>query len=212
MKITVFGATGGIGGQIVRQGLDAGHHVTAVVRDPSRLTVPGRERLEVVTAARLDDMEALRPAVAGRDAVLSGLGPRSRKQVGVASSSTRSILRAMEAEGTRRLLVVSAAPLGPVPENETLRLRIATPLISRVLRSHYDDLRVMESAMRESSTDWTAVRPPQLVDAALTGRYRTAIGGNLRGGAKIARADVAHAMLAMITDPETVRRGVGVAY
>ncbi len=33
MKITVFGATGGIGGHVVRQALDAGHHVTAV--DPN---------------------------------------------------------------------------------------------------------------------------------------------------------------------------------
>ena len=39
MKITVFGATGGVGGHVVRQALDAGHQVTAVVRDPKRLRV-----------------------------------------------------------------------------------------------------------------------------------------------------------------------------
>ncbi|CAL9302576.1 NAD(P)-dependent oxidoreductase [Streptomyces sp. NPDC101145] len=215
MRITVFGATGGIGREIVRQGLDAGHHVTAVVRDSSRLPAQSEHhggRLEVVTAARMDDPEALRPAVAGRDAVLSGLGPRSRAQVGIASSLTRAILRAMEAEGARRFLAVSAAPLGPVPEDETLALRLMTPIVSRVLRAHYDDLRVMEAAMRESGTDWTAVRPPRLVDTPLTGRYRTVLDGNPRGGAKIARADVAHAMLALAPDPATVRRAVGVAY
>ncbi|OKK05922.1 epimerase [Streptomyces sp. CB03234] len=211
MKLTVFGATGGIGQEIVKQGLAAGHHVTAVVRDPARLAVKG-ERLEVVTAASLDDAEALRPAVSGRDAVLSGLGPRTRKQVGVASALTRPILRALEAEGTRRFLAVSAAPLGPVPQNETLFLRIATPIVSRVLRDHYDDLRVMEDDMRRSATDWTSVRPPQLLDKPLTGRYRTAVGTGLRGGAKISRADVAHAMLAVIDDPATVKQPVAVAY
>ncbi|WP_189529724.1 NAD(P)-dependent oxidoreductase [Streptomyces roseolilacinus] len=212
MRITVFGATGGVGREIVRQGLEAGHHVTAVVRDPSRLPVRHGERLEVFTAARLDDPEALRPAVAGRDAVLSGLGPRGRGQVGVASSLTRSVLRAMEAEGVRRFLAVSAAPLGPVPQDETPWLRLLTPVVSWVLRAHYDDLRAMETALRDSAADWTSVRPPRLVDAPLTGRYRTALDANPRGGARIARADVAHAMLALTTDPAAVRRAVGVAY
>ncbi|WP_157880486.1 NAD(P)H-binding protein, partial [Streptomyces katrae] len=45
MKITVFGATGGVGREVVRQGLAAGHEVTAVVRDPARLDVPAHERL-----------------------------------------------------------------------------------------------------------------------------------------------------------------------
>ncbi|MDF3146555.1 NAD(P)H-binding protein, partial [Streptomyces sp. T21Q-yed] len=74
MKLTVFGATGGTGKEIVRQALDAGHQVTAVVRDPARFTVTG-EQLEVFRAD-LADPQALRPAVAGRDAVLSGLGAR----------------------------------------------------------------------------------------------------------------------------------------
>ncbi|NUK70104.1 NAD(P)-dependent oxidoreductase, partial [Streptomyces lunaelactis] len=199
MRLTVFGASGGIGQEIVRQGLAAGHQVTAVVRDPARLPVTG-EGLEVFTAG-LDAPEALRPAVAGRDAVLSGLGPRGLKYAGIATTGTRAILRAMEAEGTRRFLAVSAAPLGPVPENETFFLRyVGTPLVSRVLRKHYDDLRGMEDEMRRSATDWTAVRPPQLKDQPVTGTYRTAIGGNLRGGSKIGRADVAHAMLAMVGD------------
>lgn len=211
MELTVFGATGGIGQEIVRQALAAGHRVTAVVRDPSRLTAEGA-RLEVCTA-RFDDPESLRQAVAGRDAVLSGLGPRSTKQVGVASRLTRPVLRALEAGGTRRFLAVSAAPLGPVPEDETFLLRyIATPLVSRVLRKHYDDLRIMEADLRGSATDWTAVRPPRLTDAPLTGRYRTAVGASLRGGAKISRADVAHAMLAMVDDTATVKQAVAVAY
>lgn len=41
MRLTVFGATGGTGTEVVRQALEAGHQVTAVVRDPARLTVPG---------------------------------------------------------------------------------------------------------------------------------------------------------------------------
>jgi putative NADH-flavin reductase len=41
MRLTVFGATGGTGTEVVRQALEVGHQVIAVVRDPARLTVPG---------------------------------------------------------------------------------------------------------------------------------------------------------------------------
>jgi uncharacterized protein YbjT (DUF2867 family) len=39
MNLTVFGATGGVGREVVTQALDAGHHLTAYVRNPAKLTV-----------------------------------------------------------------------------------------------------------------------------------------------------------------------------
>ncbi|MFI6939215.1 NAD(P)-dependent oxidoreductase [Streptomyces sp. NPDC050418] len=213
MKITVFGATGGIGQEIVRQALAAGHQVTAVVRDPARLSVQG-ERLEVFRAD-LSDPEALRAAVAGRDAVLSGLGARGMQDAksGIAARLTRPVLRAMEAEGVRRLLVVSAAPLAPEPaRREPVADRLMLGIVGRVLKAVYDDLRVMEDELARSATDWTSVRPPRLQDKPVTGTYRREIGGNPRSARFIGRADVAHAMLAMVDDPATVKQGVGVAY
>jgi nucleoside-diphosphate-sugar epimerase len=37
MRITIFGATGGIGAELLLQSLAAGHTVTVAVRNPSRL-------------------------------------------------------------------------------------------------------------------------------------------------------------------------------
>ncbi|MFF0747900.1 NAD(P)-dependent oxidoreductase [Streptomyces sp. NPDC004267] len=210
MKLTVFGATGGIGRQLVRQALDAGHEVTAVVRDPARLTVTG-PRLDVVRSD-LSDPESLRAAVSGRDAVLSGLGARSRADAGVAARLTRSVLRAMEAAGTRRLLVVSAAPLGPVPPGQGVADKAMLAVVNSLLKDVYADLREMEAELAASATDWTAVRPPRLTDKPVTGRYRRVVGGTPPRGRTLARADVAHAMLAMIDDAATVKQGVGVAY
>ncbi|MEV0097028.1 NAD(P)H-binding protein [Streptomyces sp. NPDC050738] len=211
MRLTVFGATGGIGQEIVKQAVAAGHQVTAVVRDPARLPVRLSE-VEVFTSA-LDDAEELRAAVSGRDAVLSGLGARKRSDAGVAARLTRPVLRAMEAEGTRRLLVVSAAPLAPAPEvREALLDRVMLSAINAILKDVYADLRAMEEEMARSATDWTAVRPPKLTNGARTGAYRTEIGGNPRKGRSIARADVAHAMLALVDDARAFKQGVGVAY
>lgn len=69
----------------------------------------------------------------------------------------------------------------------------------------------MGREMRASGTDWTVVRPPRLLNKPLTGTYRTAAGANLPGGQRIARADLAHAMLAMAGDGAVLNRTVGVA-
>ncbi|BFP52897.1 NAD(P)H-binding protein [Streptomyces griseus] len=211
MRITVFGATGGIGQEVVGQALAAGHEVTAVVRDPDRLPA-SQDRAALHAVVRLDDPAAVRAAVAGREAVLSGLGSRGRKANGVAERLTGRIVSAMEAEGVRRLLVVSAAPVGPEPADDPLVDRLMRRAIGAVLAELYADLARMEAALARSATDWTSVRPPKLTDGARTGVYRKVVGGTPRSGRSISRADVAHAMLALIDDPAAVKQGVGVAY
>ncbi|MFD5876008.1 NAD(P)-dependent oxidoreductase [Streptomyces sp. NPDC060322] len=211
MRLTVFGATGAVGQEIVRQALTAGHEVTAVVRDPSRLP-EGLRGTALHAVVPLGDTASVRAAVAGRNAVLSGLGARGRKAGDVAERLTRQVTGAMEAEGVRRLLVVSAAPVGPEPADDPLLDRVVRRVIGVVLKEVYADLTRMEAALAAGATDWTSVRPPKLTNGPLTGTYRTVVGGTPRSGRSLARADVAHAMLALIDEPGAVRQGVGIAY
>jgi putative NADH-flavin reductase len=220
MKLTILAATGGIGRQLLDQAVAAGHDVTAVVRNPAKLSRPVRAVAADLAAAVPADLE---PAVRGADAVLSGLGPRSGAEVGVAERGTLAVVRAMQATGARRIVVVSAAPIGTVaspgrpapprhdPGDGPLMRTLLTPMVRVVLRSHYADLARMEDVLRDSGLDWTVVRPPRLTDRPLTGTYRIAYGRNIRGGWRIPRADVAHYMLAALDRPETVKQVVGIA-
>lgn len=212
MKITVFGASGGIGGHVVRQALDGGHRVTAVLRQGAKFDLAA-DQLRVVRVPNLEDAEVLLPALEGADAVVSGVGPRGRKDGPVASNATRTVLWALEHAGVRRFVAVSAVPVGPVPAGESfLNRRVILPLIGAIARDVYVDLAAMEAEINHSSLDWTIVRPPKLVNKPLTGRYRTKVGGNVTRGYSISRADVAHLMLSVLGDRATVARSVGVAY
>jgi len=221
MKLTIFAATGGIGRQLLEQAIAAGHDVTAVTRNPQNLSaVPAR-----VVAADLASVDpaTLQPAVAGADAVLSALGARTKADAGVAARGTGSITQAMQAAGVRRIIVVSAAPIGTVPSpgrphpprhdpGDGLIIRyLADPIVKRALRGHYTDLARMEDVLRDSDLDWTIVRPPRLTSKPATGKYRTAYGQNLRRGVLVSRADVAQYMLSILDQPETSRRTVGIA-
>jgi len=129
----------------------------------------------------------------------------------------------MQAAGVRRIIVVSAAPIGTVPSpgrphpprhdpGDGLIIRyLADPIVKRALRGHYADLARMEDVLRDSDLDWTIVRPPRLTSKPATGKYRTAYGQNLRRGVLVSRADVAQYMLSILDQPETSRRTVGIA-
>lgn len=220
MKLTILAATGGIGRQALEQALAAGHDVTAVVRNPSNLS----RNIRTVTA----DLAAANPAalecaVAGADAVLSALGARSRSDLGVAWRGTRDAVRAMQATGVRRIVVVSAAPIGTVaspgrphppkhdPGDGFFMRHLGARFARAAFRKHYADLALMEDVLRDSGLDWTIVRPPRLADKPLTGDYRIAYGRNLRGGVHISRANVAHFMLRVLQQPEAIGQTVGIA-
>jgi uncharacterized protein YbjT (DUF2867 family) len=220
MQLTIFAATGGIGRLLLEQAVDAGHRVTAVVRNPKALSRP----VPAVTADLSDpDPAALVRAVAGADAVLSGLGPRSARDAGITAPGTRAIVDAMQASGVRRIVAVSAAPVGTVPTpgrpnppkhdpgDGILMRYVMGPLVKVALRAHYQDLALMEEILRDSGLDWTAVRPPRLTDKPVTGTYRVAYGQNLRGGVLVSRADVAHLMLRALDQPDTVKQVVALA-
>ena len=112
MKLTIIAATGGVGRELLQQGLAAGHDVTAVVRNPGKLSHQVRAVTADLTAP---NQAALESAVAGADAVLSGLGPHSNSDAGIAATGTRAIVAAMTATGVRRIVAVSAAPVSTVP-------------------------------------------------------------------------------------------------
>ncbi|PRX46995.1 putative NADH-flavin reductase [Prauserella shujinwangii] len=220
MKLTIFAATGGVGRHLLQQTRDAGHDVTAVVRNPATLPAGVRTVIADLAAA---DPAALQAAVAGTDGVLSCLGPRpSQRNDGITSRGTRAIIEAMHVTGARRIVVISASPIGTVPSpsrpnppkrdpGDGFFMRyLGNRIAKRRFPEVYADLALMEDELRDSGLDWTVIRPPALTNKPLTGTYRTALGRNA-GGTFISRADVAHCMLHVLERPETIQQTIGIA-
>jgi putative NADH-flavin reductase len=208
MKIALFGATGGTGRQFLAQASAAGHEITAVVRDPTRL--PDRTGLSVV-AADVMNPDAIGPLIAGQDAVVTTIGSRqARKPTTVQTDSTASILSAMRHNGIRRLVVVSNSGMITTGDGPVSRM-VVKPIVGRLLRYTFADMRRMEDLVRASELDWTIVRPPMLTDGRRTGAYRTAIDRNVRGGIRISRADLADSLLRCLAETALVHAVVSIA-
>lgn len=221
MKLTVIGATGGIGRAVVAQALQAGNDVTAVARDPAK--VEARVRVVPIDLSEPDIAE-LASAMDGADAVLSAIGPRRRGEWGIVSRGTAAIAEAMAAAGVRRVLVVTGVGISTVrtpsrpnparsePGAGFVMRRFATPLARAVIGEHMADVAVAEEVLAASGLDWTSVRVPYLVDRPLTGVYQVAYGVSLPRAFRLGRADAAHFMLGAIGERRAFAQPVTVAY
>lgn len=211
MDVLIVGATGRTGRLLTRGALERGHDVTALVRDPLKLgDLAGR--VHVVTGDVLDG-GVVSDAVHGREAVLVALSAAHRRKApAVSALGTLNVIRSMQRYGARRLVVLSASGTRPGrdPNLPWVFDRVIKPVF---LGPAYDDLRRMETSVRQSELDWTIVR----VSGALTngpakGVYRAGPGFSLPGGRSISRADVAEYMLDQLTLTSDVGHAVAVAY
>lgn len=198
MRLVIFGANGQTGRLLTRQSLEAGHLTVAVTRRPDDF--PFSDPGLTVRGADVHDAEALVHAVAGADAVLSTLGvPFTGEPVDTYSAGTANIVAAMQSTGVRRLVVVSSTGAYHYPgrTGAPFALRLVEPVITRTIgKAVYDDIRRMETIVRDSGLDWTIVRPSGLFDLPYVTEYRA--GEVDPVGAYTSRSDLAHYLLSVI--------------
>ena len=198
MRIAVFGASQGIGYQLVRLAVEVQHEVTAVLRDPAKLKMSAAN-LTIVKGDIVDGSSVAR-VVEGQDAVCICVGiPPTRKPVDVFSTGAANVLSSMANHPGQKLVVVTGIGAGDSQgHGGFLYDHIINPLL---LGTIYTDKNRAESLIRASGVPWLIVRPGFLTDGPRTGTYRVIddLSGVVAG--KISRADVADFILKQLATP-----------
>lgn len=202
MRVLILGATGRTGSLATRAALAAGHEVTALVRDPSRLDSDRRLRVLVGDATVGADIER---ALDGQQALISALGSKSVLRSGIAAPAAKNFVPLAEAANVRRVVVMSAFGVGETSAQAGLPVRTA---FATVLRSLYNDKTSADEIVRGSSLDWTLVHPVTLTDDAATGGVTAAERLSTRGAMRISRADVADFLVSCLASSQWSRKTV----
>ncbi len=203
MRVAIFGASGKTGGLLVDRALAKGYEVTVLVRNASKFK---KEGVRVVTgdATKLDDVLH---TVRGQDAVIDAIGGSTPyKTTLLESTSVRNMIDAMQAEGVRRLVVISMMGIGDSRTQAPFWYKHL--LMPTFLRGSTKDKILMEEEVIKSGLNYVIARPPILKDDRPTGGA-TVIRTNTTGHT-ITRADLADFLVDQLTADDYLGRAVTV--
>lgn len=209
MKIVIFGATGKIGRNLVDQALALGHDVTAFTRSSRKFERP-YENLQILQGDVLD-AAAVKRAIEGHEVVVCALGMPLLNKEGLRAKGTKIIVDAMQEIGVKRLICLSG--LGAKDSRDILPFHYKYLIVPLVMRHLYADHERQEDYVRDSTLDWTIVRPGNFVKGGLTGHYRHGFSAADKAPKlKISYADVADFMLKQLTGDTYLRKAPSLSY
>lgn len=207
MKLIIFGATGSVGRHLVLQALEQNHQVTAFARNPQALEI-SHPRLTLY-AGDVYQPDAVTDAIKHQDGVLITLG--SKKLTGqVRSVGTQNIVQAMQQHQVKRLICQTTLGMGD--SYAVLNFYWKVIMFGLLLRFVFNDHKKQEAVVKNSSLDWTIVRPSAFNDDETSESYRSGFSNdekNLR--LSISRKNVAHFMLRQISDKTYMKQTPGIS-
>ena len=168
-RILLYGATGRTGGLILNYALQQGYAVTALVRNPAKLTAQS-ENLTVISGlpTSVDDV---RRAMRGCDMVISTLSALSESDAfsirkipvpHTLETAIQNTIQGMDEQGIKRIVTLSSIGAGDSWPYAPWYMRWMIKLTN--FKIIFADHNAQESLLQQSDLDWTIARPVALND------------------------------------------------
>lgn len=208
MKITIIGASAGVGLETVKRALDRNHNVTTLSR--SAISLPENTNLNTLkgSATNKDD---LRKAIENAEAVIIALGTGKSMKTTTLYSDFAKLLVEVQKETNTQIPFIVLTGFG-AGESGAYNGFITKIFFALMLKEVYADKTKMEEIISNSDMKWEMVRPGILKDKPLTEKYRietTLFKGINIGG--INRADVADYLVKQAENPTELHKYVSLS-
>lgn len=204
MKLALFGATGRVGGEILKRALADGHHVKVLVRSEKLDAHPNLEMI-IGDVRNAEDVEK---TVAGTSAVFSAIGTDRTTTL---SDAAPLIVDAMEKHGVKRVVTIGTAGILDSRLSPGL-LRYEGGDSKRKLTFAAEEHESVYRLFEKTSLQWTIVCPTYLPDGEARGNYRTEKDLLPEEGKEITVGDTAEFAYRQLESQEFIQSRVGLAY
>ncbi|BDI31066.1 3-beta hydroxysteroid dehydrogenase [Capsulimonas corticalis] len=212
MKIALYGATGMIGQRILREALNRGHYVTAIVRNPAKLTET-HNHLTVVTGDILN-ADSIAETVKGANAVVSAYGPSGAADSTVVDAAHALIAGLTKAHVKRLIVVGGAGSLEVAPGVQLIDTPDFPESYKAAASAARDALGVYKAEAK--ALDWTYISPAAMIaPGKRTNTFR--LGGDqlvvdAEGNSRISAEDFAVAIVDELDAPKHIKQRFTAAY
>lgn len=208
MKITVFGATGMVGKEVIQQAILNGNEVIAFGRNVFSAGFPEEQRLTLLQGGLFDAGEVLH-AIKGSDAVISVIGGAEDGTDKSRSLGMKNIVEQMQKAGVNK--IVALGGLGVLEDAGGKLLLEDEDYPAAYYAVGQEHLKAYEY-LKASSLNWTFVCSPDIASEAASGVFRTSADvPPTPNHHRIAAGDLALFMLREIEKNEYPKKRVGIS-
>lgn len=212
MKVTIFGATGALGSECLQQALDAGHDISALVRNPDKLAESLRSKVTVIEgdALKKEDVEKSLPA--GTEAILFAIGVDKHSPQDLCTDITRHIIDLMPKLSIDRLVWCGGGSTFVEQDQIGFGAKFVRWFSKTFLSlRHFDKEHQYQLLVQHRDINWIGIRPLQMNTGAKSGHYRLGF-DRFSGMSKITFSDCAHAMVAMLEEDSWIGKAPIIQY
>lgn len=214
-NIVLIGASGFVGSAILKEALERGYHVKAVVRNPENVKVESKH-LQLIKAD-VTDMKKLAEILKGSDAIISAYNPgwNNPNIYDDTLKGYKSIIEAAKYAGVSRLQIVGGAGSLLVAPGKTV---LQSGVIPDAIKPGVESLAkvLTDYLLPEKQLDWVFFSPAGTIEPGeRTGKYRLGKDNLIvdeKGNSKISVEDYAKAMLDELEAPKHHRERFTIGY
>lgn len=205
MKIAMFGATGRVGGEVLKKALADGYEVITLARTPSKLD---KHELLTVVEGDIRNKSSVESIISGSDFVFSAIGTDKTTTL---TEAIPHVIQAMKQEKLSRIVTIGTAGILQSRTTPDL-LRYEARDSNRKLTFAAEEHHKVYELLDQSQLEWTIVCPTYLPDGPAEGDYRIEKDYLPIDGKKITVGDTVAFAYEELTDKNYVRSRVGIAY
>lgn len=208
MIVTIFGATGTVGKELIRHCQAKGYDVRAFGRNVESLIDEDlrEEHFEAIKGYVFDAGDVLK-AIKGADFVLSALGGDVSGSDKTRSIGMKNIVAQMEKVHIKR--IVAIGNMGVLDDNDGL-LVMDTPSFPKEFKAVSQEHLSALNYLKSSTLDWTFVCPPDILPTSAEGRFNTTANVPAKGS-QISAGNLALFMVEELSNNSFVKEKVGIA-
>jgi uncharacterized protein len=213
MKIALIGATGFVGSAILKEALDRGYEVTAMMRNPDKLTPHAKLLPKKGNVYNEDEVTRL---VTGHDAVISAFNPGwsnpdiYNQQI----RGTQAIINGVKKAGIKRLLFVGGA--GSLEVKHGVQSVDLPGFPIEYKQGALATRETLSMLRKETDLEWSFLSPSaDVFPGQRTGKFRLGADQlltNAQGESRISVEDYAIAMIDEVEKPKHIRQRFTVGY
>ena len=207
MNITIIGASGGLGLETIKRGLNRMHSITTLSR--SEIESEEKKSLKMIIGDATNKANLLN-SIQNAEAIIVTLGTSKNMKATTLFSDFAKLIVEIHRENKIDVPFIFVTGFG-AGESKNYVPWLVRMFLKYMLKDVYADKTKMEEIITETDMNWTVVRPGRLLDKGLTEKYRVENklfkGINIGG---INRADVADFLIKQAENQTALKKYVGI--